>query len=80
MVYEKAKVRYKKFYPRKDRRVADLGMKYKMWFHYSSGSSKSGSRAKYYRKQANQKLRRYKGDVGDHGWYKRFEEVWYLVF
>ena len=80
MVSNKAKIRYGKHYPRKDRRADYVGMKYKMFFHYSSGSSKSGSRAKYYRKQANQKLRRYKGDVGDHGWYKRFEEVWYNVF
>ncbi len=80
MVSNKAKKLYGKYYPRKDKRVDDLGMRYKMWFHYSSGSSKSGSRTKYYRKQANQKLRRYKGDVGDHSWYKRFEEVWYNVF
>jgi len=50
-------------------------MKYKMWFHYGNGHN-----AKPYRKRANQKLRRYKGDVSDHGWYKKFEEVWYLVF
>lgn len=75
MVYEKSKKLYGKCYTRKDRRVSKLGMRYKMWFHYGNGYN-----AKPFRKQANQKLRRYKGDVGDHGWYKRFEEVWYLVF
>lgn len=35
---------------------------------------------KYYRKEANIKLRRYKGDVGQYGWYKRFHEVsWNVV-
>ena len=75
MVHEKARLIYGRYYPRKDRRVKELGIRYKMWFYYSNGSE-----LKYYRKQANRKLRRYKGEVGDHGWYKRFEEVWYNVF
>jgi len=75
MVYEKAKFLYRRYYPRKDYRVNELGIKYKTWFHYGNGYN-----AKIYRKQANQKLRRYKGEVSDHGWYKKFEEVWYLVF
>lgn len=75
MVYKKAQKLYGKCYPRKDYRASELGLKYKMWFHYSNGHN-----AKKYRKRANQKLRRYKGDVGNNGWYKRFEEVWYLVF
>lgn len=75
MVYNKARTLYGKHYPRKDRRVDDLGLKYKAWFHYGNGYN-----AKPFRKQANQALRRYKGDVGDHGWYKRFYEVWYLVY
>lgn len=75
MIYTKAKKLYGKYYPRKDRRVDELGMKYKMWFYYTNNR-----RAKYERKRANQKLRRYKGDVSDHGWYKRFDEVWWNVF
>lgn len=75
MVYKKAVKLYGRYYPRKDRRVNELGLKYKMWFHYTNYRG-----AKYYRKQANQKLRRHKGEVSNHGWYKKFEEVWYLVF
>jgi len=75
MVYEKAKVHYNKYYPRKDRRVDLLGMRYKMYFHYTNNRL-----LKYYRRHANRKLRRHQGDVGDHGWYKRFEEVWYNVY
>lgn len=75
MVYEKAKSRYGKCYTRKDYRVNELGLKYKTWFHYGNGYN-----AKPFRKQANQALRRYKGDVNDHGWYKKFHEVWYLVW
>ena len=41
-----------------------------------------GSRAhlKPLRKVGNQKLRRYKGDVADFGWYKKFYDVWWTAF
>ena len=75
MVYTKAQKLYSRYYPRKDRRVSELGIRYKTWFHYGNGHN-----AKPYRKLASQKLRRYKGDVTDNGWYKKFEDVWYNVF
>ena len=75
MIHTKAKKVYGRYYPRKDRRVDELGLKYKTYFHYTNYRA-----LKRVRKQANQKLRRYKGDVSDHGWYKRFDEVWWVVF
>lgn len=75
MVYEKAKTEYGRHYPRKDRRVADWGITYKTWFHYDNGYN-----AKIFRKIANRKLRRYKGDVSNNGWYKKFEDVWWNLF
>ena len=75
MIYTKAQKLYDKYYPRKDRRVNSLGIKYKTWFHYGNGYN-----VKIFRKESNRRLRRFKGDVSDHCWYKRFDEVWYLLY
>lgn len=75
MVYEKQKKLYGKYYTRKDKRVSTLGMRYKMWFHY-----RSKSLLKPIRKDANIKLRRYKGDVSNHGWYKKYHDVMWIAF
>jgi hypothetical protein len=64
MVYTKANKVYNKYYTRKDRRsLGDTN-------HYIKTR-----RLWQYRKFANQKLRRHKGDVANHGWYKKFDDV-----
>ena len=68
MVYDQAKKRWNRYYTRKDWRHTD-GTRY--W---------GKSVLKNQRKEANGKLRRFKGDVQNGGWYKRCEEVWWVVF
>lgn len=51
----------------------------KDYYHTTKGHFMSYYRKKYYRKDANIKLRRFKGEVGQHGWYKRFCEVMWNV-
>lgn len=75
MLSNKAIVHYKKYYTRKDRRANAVGMKYKSYFHYNRRS-----RLKPIRQDANQSLRRYKGDVSDHGWYKKYYDVMWIAW
>lgn len=75
MVYKKEKKLYGKYYPRKDKRVDTLGIRYKTWFHYNSKSL-----LKPVRKEANRSLRRYKGDVSNGGWYKKYYDVMWKAF
>lgn len=67
MVYIKAKKVWNSYLTRKD------------YYHTSSGYFMSYYRKKDWRKIANVAIRRYKGDVGQNGWYKRKEEVMYNV-
>jgi len=75
MVYEKAKLLHRRYYTRKDKRPDSLGLRYKTWFHYHSKSL-----LKPIRKVANRSLRRYKGDVSNHGWYKKYYDVMWTAF
>lgn len=51
----------------------------KDYYHTSSGHFMSYYPKKKYRKTANIKLRRWKGDIGQNSWYKRFAEVMWAV-
>lgn len=78
MNYNKAKYKYGKFYTRKCRksdRIVGGELGYAADFHFRSRSI-----LKDIRKVANQNLRRYKGEVGDYGWYKKFYDVWWIAF
>ncbi len=73
---EKSIKHYYKHLTRKDR-VAKT-----MTEGYTRALSREYSRSivKGVRKEANRKLRRYKGEVTNYGWYKRFADVWNTVF
>lgn len=67
MIYTKARLVWRSYLTRKDR------------YHTTDGYFMSYYRKKPYRKQANINLRRYKGDVGQNGWYKKKEQVMWNV-
>jgi hypothetical protein len=67
MIYTKAKLVWREYKTRKDR------------YHTTNGNFMSYYRKKSYRKDANIRIRRHKGDVGQNGWYKRKEEVMWKV-
>jgi len=51
----------------------------KDYYHTRNGYFLAHYRKKKIRKVANQSLRRYKGEVGNNGWYKRFYDVQWTV-
>jgi hypothetical protein len=51
----------------------------KDWYHTRQGKLLSFYRKKKIRHQANIKLRRYKGEVANNSWYKRFSEVAWII-
>jgi len=77
MIYTKATVLWgHTIYTRKDRRAHKIDVHgYAAHFHYNRRA-----RLKPIRKDANRSLRRYKGDVSDHGWYKKYSDVMWTAF
>lgn len=46
---------------------------------YRSNSHRGVSNSKYYKKQANRKVRRYKGELPNGGYYKKIAEYWWNI-